>query len=86
MGTKANSGKYDCYAKAADDEPIFTLRANNYLSPLLVRLWRDLYEMYSPIFDQAKSDEATQCALDMEAWRTKDRLAKSMLSNRPYLP
>jgi hypothetical protein len=30
MATKANPGAYDCYTKAADDEPIFTLRASEH--------------------------------------------------------
>ena len=39
MGTKSDPGEFDCYKKAADDEPIFILRANDPLSPKLVRKW-----------------------------------------------
>lgn len=42
MGTKLEPGKFDCYAKAAEDEPIFTLRAKDPLAPGLVRAWRYL--------------------------------------------
>ena len=37
MGTKANPGQFDCYAAAADDEPLFVLRANDPLAPSLLR-------------------------------------------------
>ena len=40
--TKNEPGKYDCYAKAADDEPLFTLRAKDPVAPYLVMAWRYL--------------------------------------------
>jgi len=43
MGTKANPGPYDCYAKAADDEPIFTLRANDPVAEFFVAAWVAIY-------------------------------------------
>lgn len=42
MGTKANPGKFDCYGKAAADEPLFTLRAKDPVAPQLVLVWRAL--------------------------------------------
>ena len=39
MGTKNNPGKYDCYAKADPDEPVFTLRGKDVSAPYLVRMW-----------------------------------------------
>lgn len=39
MGTKSNPGEFDCYAKAADDEPIFTLRSKDPLAPIFIRMW-----------------------------------------------
>lgn len=39
MASKNNPGKFDCYAAAAPDEPIFTLRANDELAPYIVRIW-----------------------------------------------
>jgi hypothetical protein len=42
MATKSDPGKFDCYAKAADDEPIFTLRAKDPIAPGLIRAWRFL--------------------------------------------
>lgn len=40
MTTKANPGKFDCHAKAADDEPLFTLRAKDPIAPQLVLIWK----------------------------------------------
>lgn len=39
MATKNNPGKFDCYANAHPDEPLFILRANDPLAAPLVRLW-----------------------------------------------
>lgn len=44
MGTKAAPGAYDCYAKAATDEPLFTLLARDRLASDLVHLWAALRE------------------------------------------
>lgn len=42
MGTKRRPGRYDCHAKAAPDEPLFTLLARDPLAPGLVDLWAAL--------------------------------------------
>ncbi len=39
MGTKNNPGKFDCYAKAEPDEPMFVLLARDRIAPTLVRIW-----------------------------------------------
>ena len=39
MATKTNPGRFDCYAAACENEPIFTLRASDPLAPILVELW-----------------------------------------------
>lgn len=39
MATKDNPGKFDCYANALPDEPMFVLLARDELAPSLVRLW-----------------------------------------------
>ena len=39
MGTKNNPGQYDCYQKAAPDEPIFTMRAKDVSAPYFVEMW-----------------------------------------------
>jgi hypothetical protein len=45
MGTKNDPGKYDCYAKAEPDEPIFTLIARDRHAPTLIWLWSTLREL-----------------------------------------
>lgn len=39
MGTKLEPGKFDCHAKAAPDEPLFTLRGKDPAAPYLVMMW-----------------------------------------------
>lgn len=46
-------GEFDCYADAADDEPIFVLRAKDALAPAVVKYWLALRELHRP----AKGDE-----------------------------
>ena len=66
MATKHNN---PCADKAADDEPIFTLRAQDKLAPMVVRYWAELAEdAGSPA---AKVEEALRCADEMDAWPTK---------------
>ena len=71
MGTKQNPGNFDCYTKAADDEPIFTLRANDPIAPMIVRYW--IYKTYTDteldLGDNPKAQEAFKCAVAMENWR-----------------
>lgn len=43
MGTKAKPDEFDCYDAAADDEPIFVLRARDPLAAELVREWGTRY-------------------------------------------
>lgn len=74
MGTKNNPGEYDCYDKAAPDEPIFTLRANDPDAPDVVRFWAMKRSERAPL-DRAKVAEARQCAVEMENWR-KQRLLR----------
>lgn len=39
MGTKLNPGKFDCYANAEPEEPIFILLARDDLAPFIVQVW-----------------------------------------------
>ena len=75
MGTKAYPGPFDCHGAAEDNEPIFTLRANDPLAADLVREWarrfvvRTLYEIDSRTA-KAKYLEAIDCADEMDRWRS----------------
>ena len=68
MGTKKNPGPYDCYAAAADDEPIFVLRASDPLAANLVRQWAILYLDDKKPTTWKKADEARACARAMDLW------------------
>jgi hypothetical protein len=66
MSTKTEPGKYDCYAKLAQDEPYFVLRAKDPHAPALVELWAALREAeFGP---SMKFLEARACAAEMRQW------------------
>lgn len=67
MGTKNNPGKFDCYANAAPDEPMFILLARDPLAPILVEQWAALREHSAG--NPSKVAEARQCAAAMRAYR-----------------
>lgn len=75
MGTKTNPGPFDCYGKAADDEPIFTLRAKDPNAPDVICYWVQqrllscFREGRSILLEADKLHHALQIARDMEEWR-----------------
>ena len=69
MGTKKNPGYYDCYDKAEDDEPMFTLLARDPMAPALVRLWADSRGVLDPNCPPDKLREARVLAVKMEEWK-----------------
>jgi hypothetical protein len=73
MGTKNNPSKYDCYAKADPDEPMFILLARDKHAHILTSLWAALREVdgENPIV----VGEARACAIAMREWRRKHRKA-----------
>lgn len=66
MGTKANPGRFDCYANAGPDEPLFVLLARDKHAPTLLWLWSALRALDGE--DAAVVDEARQCCEDMLRW------------------
>lgn len=62
-----------CLNRAADDEPLFVLRAQDRFAAFLVEQWAD---MASRIADTPhdKVIEALQIARDMRAWRGPHKL------------
>ena len=78
MSTKQNPGNYDCYAKLADDEPYFLLRAKDPHAPILVELWAALREAEFGPFE--KLEEARSCAKQMREWFA--RTGQKKLSER----
>lgn len=67
MGTKKDPGKYDCYANAEEDEPMFVLLARDERAPALVEAWAHASEKKGTAPE--KVAEARKCAKDMRAWR-----------------
>lgn len=71
MGTKNNPGKFDCYANAEPDEPMFVLLARDLKAPHAVETWAALAEIAGT--DTVKIAEARLCAGAMREWRNKNR-------------
>ena len=82
MGTKSNPGKFDCYFKAGDDEPLFVLRAKDPLAANIVRRWADSYQLRKEIdnskghgpeelteIQRERLNEALAVADAMDEWR-----------------
>lgn len=66
MGTKNDPGAFDCYAKAAADEPMFILLARDRHAELLVRVWALLRERDGEAPESVA--EARRCATAMARW------------------
>ena len=56
-----------CFQKAADDEPIFVLRAKDVLAPQVVEQWADAAERHGT--PEAKVAEARALAVQMRVWQ-----------------
>lgn len=67
MATKNNPGKFDCYANAEPDEPMFILLGRDPTASLLVRHWILLRKLLG-MTSAEKLQEARACADAMEAW------------------
>jgi len=74
MGTKTNPDTFDCYARALDDEPIFTLLGRDPQAPALLRLWADVRRR-EVILGARDEDDLRMCSAaeesadQMEEWR-----------------
>ena len=66
MGTKNNPGRFDCYARAHPDEPMFTLLGRDPDAQAIVSLWAILRHRRDPA--DPKVQEAIACANAMRAW------------------
>ncbi|MGH9238777.1 MAG: hypothetical protein ACRD3G_12130 [Vicinamibacterales bacterium] len=77
MSTKRDPGQFDCYAKLADDEEYFLVRAKDPDAPAVVREWIRLRRQRPGNELNPKLDEAEACARKMEAWRARN------MSGRP---
>lgn len=76
MGTKNDPGKYDCYANAEPDEPMFILLGRDPAASFCVSLWMILREdIGANTEDDQQIKDAGKCVSDMVAYAT--RLGKS---------
>lgn len=79
MSTKTDNivNPNSCWNKAANDEPIFVLRAHDGVAADLVVMWANKYALskggYARMNEaqQAKYREALQCAQEMRIWFQK---------------
>lgn len=67
MATKANPGRFDCYAKADPNEPMFILLGRDAMAPFLVRMWAHMRWLNGE--DRGKVAEALTIAYEMEHFR-----------------
>jgi hypothetical protein len=77
MGTKNNPGKFDCYANALPDEPMFIVLARDPEFADLVRRWgrrrrNQIDSGERPETDSAMVDEAYKCATEGARWRREN--------------
>jgi hypothetical protein len=66
MATKNNPGKFDCYANAQPDEPMFVLLGRDPMAGMLVRQWAAMRQAKGE--DISKVQEALNCADALDAW------------------
>jgi len=69
MGTKKNPARYDCYANADPNEPMFILLGRDLGAYALVETWADAREQRGE--DPTIVAEARTCAAAMKAWATE---------------
>lgn len=67
MGSKDKPGTFDCYANAANDEPMFVLLGRDKHAPQLVEMWAG--QRAAEGEDPAKVEEALKCAKAMRRYR-----------------
>lgn len=67
MAVKKVERETGCFARAAEDEPLFVLRAQDRAAPAAVRDWAArAFNLGAP---EAKVREAMDLAVEMEQWQ-----------------
>ena len=74
MGSKNEPGKFDCYANAEPDEPMFVLLGRDRDAPARVEAWADAREKAGE--DRVKVADARWCAQRMRVFRAQRQLKK----------
>lgn len=70
MAVKAVERESGCFAKAAEDEVLFVLRAKDPIAPRIVREWA---KMAVGLHEKEKIEEALEVAREMEKWTATQR-------------
>ena len=68
MGTKNNPGKFDCYANAHPDEPMFILLGRDPVAWCLVELWASIRRELGQSLTEPQIEEAATCQRAMKDW------------------
>lgn len=69
MATKNNPGKFDCYANAMPDEPLFVLLGRDIAAPATIRFWcSERIRLGRNVAEDDQIVEAIECAAKMEAY------------------
>jgi len=69
MAIKAEERIRGCFERAAENEPLFVLRAQDKLAPIVVRMWAELAAFHGAGLE--KVHEAKRLAFEMEQWPTR---------------
>lgn len=59
---------YGCLGKAADDEPVFVLRAKDLIAPMVVDKWAGVAKVWGT--PNAKTEDAKAVARAMRDWQS----------------
>jgi len=64
---KRDEAAHGSFARAADDEPLFVLRAQDVTAPAVIRMWCEI-NFFNPNCAPERLKEARLLALAMEQW------------------
>lgn len=82
MGTKNKPGKFDCYANAEPDEPMFVLLARDPLAAFLVSIWSKVrygdVEAASAVFMKMLHTAGVQYALEPDTAKASEAIECAM--------
>lgn len=89
MGTKRKPGKFDCYIKAQDDEPMFILLGRDPVAWAVLEYWIELRTIFAHELKQMPEQliEAMSLVKDMKKWarERKPELIESVEAGIRYL-
>lgn len=72
MATKEQPGKFDCYANAKADEPMFVLLARDKAAPAAIRFWAlERQKLGKNKGTDPQIVEAYECAKAMEEYQAR---------------